>query len=295
VVASSAEASGADRALAVRRLWERAEALHAVTYFGEETRAACATLGLDGFWLGYFGLRAAPLGRVGAGTVEATFHNFAPAFVRRWVPRVWDLAEPDALLAARADAAAATLDRIAPELRSIAADASELLRQAMAAAHAGGRPLFAANRELGEPADAVASLWHQTTLLREHRGDGHVAALTAAGLTGLEAHVLLAAERGLDPILLQRPRGWDAEQWSAARGALLERDLLGADGGLALSDDGRALRAEVERTTDVLAAAPWPTLEPIEQAIALLDGPARTVAGSDLIPYPNPIGLPPPT
>lgn len=167
-----------------RDLWQRIETIHAVTYFADETIAAAEALGLSGFWTGYFGFRAAPLDLVGAGAVEATFCNFAPTFVQRWVPDVWDHARPDALLSARVAAASATLRRLAPDVGAVAVSVDAALLDAVARGVGAGRPLFAANRLLPVPADGVERLWHLCTCLREHRGDGHVAPLTAAGRAG---------------------------------------------------------------------------------------------------------------
>src|SRR5580658_1263845 len=93
----------------VRRLWHRLEHLHAVTYFAPECREAHARAGLKGFWMGYFASRAAPLGPVGPGIVEALFFNFAPAMVRRAIPDAWDYVRPGDLVIDRAEAAAVAL------------------------------------------------------------------------------------------------------------------------------------------------------------------------------------------
>lgn len=276
-----------------RALWLRVETLHAVTYFGAETQQAARTLGLDGFWVGYFALRAAPLGVVGPGPVDATFANFAPAFVRRWVPGCWDLVTPSAACTARATAAAATLRSAAPGIDEVAGEVAGLLDAAIAAADPIARPLFAANRELALPDDPVAALWQRCTTLREHRGDGHVAALAAARLRGLEAHVLIAADHGSDPVDLQRTRGWTAEDWASAVAALADRGLLDADGSLTAA--GRDLRQRVEATTDELASAPLAVWSPDEAArvLDLLLAPAAAVSAAGVLRYPNPIGLPP--
>jgi hypothetical protein len=275
-----------------RDLWLRVETLHAVTYFGDETVAAGEALGLTGFWMGYFGFRAAPLGVVGSGTVEATFCNFAPTFVQRWVPAVWSHAGPEALLDARRAAAAATLLRIAPGMAAVAGSVGEVLLDAVARANGSGRPLFAANRSLPVPDDAVERLWHLCTCLREHRGDGHVAAITAAALDGLEAHVLIAAEQGSSPADLQRTRGWTEHDWADAVERCRSRGLLDTDAGL--TDAGAALRDDIEARTDLLAAAPFATLSSTECQVLIeaLDPAARAISSSGLIRYPNPMGLP---
>jgi hypothetical protein len=274
-----------------RALWLRLETIHAVTYFGGETTAAGDALGLSGFWMGYFGFRAAPLGRVSSGVVEATFCNFAGAFVERWVPAVWDVASPEALVAARVEAAAGSLRHHA-HAEATAENVIEDLTAAVGRCTVAGRPLFGANRGLASPSDPVQLLWHLCTCLREHRGDGHVAALTAAGLSGLEAHVLIALEQGNSQEDLQRARGWAAADWDAAVGTCVDRGLVAAG---VLTPAGTALRAEVEDITDRLALAPFEALSPpaVASLIAALDPLARAVSSSGVIRYPNPMGLPP--
>lgn len=265
----------------------RIETVHAVTYFGQETLDAADRLGITGFWSGYFAFRAAPMGAVAAGVVDATFCNFAPAFVRRWVPAVWDTTTPAAAVEARAAAASATLRRIAPEVDDVAARVNPLLRAATGQAVAAGRALFTANRDLEVPADPVAELWHWTTCLREHRGDGHVAALVAAGVDGLQSHVLIADGDATTATDLQRTRGWTADDWAAAVEGCTANGWTDDDG--RLTADGTALRADVEATTDRLAIAPFGELGELLDALAPL---AISVSSSGTIRYPNPIGLP---
>lgn len=275
-----------------REMWLRIETVHAVTYFGDETQQATKGLGVPGFWSGYFGLRAAPMGRTSAGVVEASFFNFAPAFVRRWVPAVWDIAEPHAFVVARADAAAATLRRMGDHLLDRATATTTDLQRVVDRCVAAGRPLFAANRSVELSSDPVGALWQLCTSLREHRGDGHVAALTAAGIDGIEAHVLITLESGGDAADLQRTRGWSADDWAVASNRLRERKLVGGDG--LLTPTGMRLRADVESTTDRLALAPWRHLadEDVRRMLDALTPLAAAVSASGVITYPNPIGLP---
>jgi hypothetical protein len=227
-----------------RELWLRFETIHAVTYFGSETLDAGATVGLPGFWMAYFGFRAGPMGAVGSGVVDATFFNFAPTFVRRWVPQVWSVAAPQRLVDVRAEAAASTLRRVAPFVEATARAVDPGLWRAVEHGVSAGRPLFAANQHLERPDDPVEALWQLCTSLREHRGDGHVAALTVAGLDGLEAHVLISLDQGTAAEDLQKTRGWTAEDWSDAVDRLRRRGLVDTAG--ALTGAGRDLRAGIE-------------------------------------------------
>ena len=170
--------------------------------------------GLRGFWMGYFASRAAPMGAVGPGVVEATFFNFHPAMVQRAVPSAWSYASPNAVLDARHRAAATSLRRLVENIEPIATTVLPLLLEAINGAASGGRPLFAANRDVAPPDDPVAALWLATTTLREHRGDGHVATLVSADLDGCEVHVLFSATEGVDPSLLRDSRGWSTDEWS---------------------------------------------------------------------------------
>ena len=273
-----------------------------MTYFGEETQTAAREAGLGGFWLGYFAFRAAPLGRASAALATSTFHNFAPGFVDRWLPAAWASVDPQTAIVHRAAAAAATLRRIVPDIDDVADAVGPALQAAIDHAPTGGRPLFAANRAVPRPDDPVAALWQRCTDLREHRGDGHVAALTAAGIDGLEAHVLLTLDQGTDPTRLQQARGWAPDDWAAAVARLRTRGLVATDDDV-LTPGGADLRTQIEVTTDRLATTPWLPSDPapdpaqppasLTAAIAQLTPAADAVWASGLLPSPNPIGLPP--
>lgn len=274
-------------------MWLRVETLHAVAYFGEETGEAAKSLGITGFWSGYFGFRAAPMGSVEAALVEAVFFNFAPSFVQRWVPAVWSTAPPDKLVAVRCQAAAHTLRRLYPEIGGAAAEVNGALEEAVERCGSSGRPLFASNRALTLPDDPVERLWQLCTTLREHRGDGHVAALTAKGLDGLQAHVLIALEgHGATAEDLQRTRGWTGDDWSNAVDRCAARGWVRADG--TPSPSALQLRREIEATTDRLANEPFAALDGVSQERLLhnMTAAAVAVSGSGTIRYPNPIGLP---
>ncbi|MFJ9828868.1 hypothetical protein ACIRSU_31520 [Streptomyces sp. NPDC101160] len=277
-----------------RTVWQVMEPVHAVTYFAPESREANREVGLRGFWMGYFAARAAPLGAVAAGVVEAAFYNFHPAMVRRAIPDAWGFAAPEAVLKARTEAATAALRRVAPSAAEAAAELLPLLGRVVGAADGAGRPLFAANRGVAAPEDPVGALWQATTALREHRGDGHVALLAAEGLDGCEVHVLFAASEGGAPTAtLRENRGWTEDDWRAAADRLAGRGLLGADG--ALTAEGRALRAHIEGRTDALAVRPYRdalSAAEADRVVAVLGPLAGEVLASGTIPFPNPMGLP---
>ncbi|WP_369136941.1 SCO6745 family protein [Modestobacter versicolor] len=241
----------------VARTHRRLEPLHSQVYFAPETGERLTAAGLRPGRMGYFAGRAAPLGAVGPGVVTATFYNFAPSVVARHLPRAWTLADPEQVLAARHDAARASLTRLLGDDVPTAdvAELAELLREACGALTPEGRPLYAAHADLPWPADPVLQVWHGVSLLREHRGDGHVAVLLRHRLTGLEAlvtHTLTG--RGFTRETAQLSRGWSAAEWDAAAGGLADRGLV-ADG--ALTPAGIALREALEQETDELSAAPF--------------------------------------
>lgn len=243
-------------AAVARRMWLRFEPYHDVTYFTPESRAATDALGCRGGWMGYFGMRAAPLGAASAQQVTSAFYNFHPSRVHRALPDAWAIATPEAFLATRLVGVDRALNRLlGPEVVGPAvAEAAELAVAAAEHASTAGRPLAAANAQLPWPDQPHLALWQATTLLRESRGDGHVAALVTAGLDPCEALVCFAADTGLDPTYMQQARGWSSAEWASAAQRLVERGLLGAEG---LTEEGRTLRQWVEERTDLAAMAPW--------------------------------------
>ena len=242
--------------------------------------------------MGYFGFRAAPLGKVGAGVVEAAFANFAPDMVRRSIPDAWDFAQPAELITARSNAAAEALRRLAPDVSMLAAQVNDTLRSVVETAAPIGRPLFAANRDVAPLEDPVAQLWQHCTTLREHRGDGHVIALAAAGVTGCQAHQLLIASQRLPIEVFRDNRGWTEQQWNAAGRELQERGLIHDR---ALTSIGRRVHDEIERLTDTLAYAPLAKSLSESEVNGLIDALTATaveIASSGVLPFPNPMGLP---
>ncbi|EHK84473.1 SCO6745 family protein [Saccharomonospora azurea] len=250
-----------DRALArelAHRCHNAVEPLHAFVYFSPEMEQTFAGAGLKAGRRAYFAGRAAPLGPVGATVVTATFYNFSPRLVERHIPEAWRVVAPAEVVNLRFSAAEAGLRRLLGEAADSpeVGELGELLREAAGHAPAEGRALFAAHADLDWPDGAVARLWHAATLLREFRGDGHIAALVAEGLSGLDALVThIATGKSFRADVARETRGWTEAEWSAAEDALRERGLLDDTG--ALTDAGHALRAAVEERTDAAATAPY--------------------------------------
>jgi hypothetical protein len=277
-----------------RRLWALAEPVHALTYFADECRSAAEAAGLTGFWSAYFALRAAPLGAVGPEVVTATFYNFAPGFVARRVPAVWRAVTPEQALTARLAGVDAAARRVLGEdWPAAAAEAAELAGVAAAAVDLPGRPLAAANAGLPVPDEAHLALWQSLTTLREHRGDGHNAALLQREITGVGAHVLAAAAGRTEKEWLQRARGWDTAAWDAAAEDLAGRGWLAGE---ELTAEGTAIVAAVEADTDRLALGPWQELGDVgcDRLAELLVPVRRAVLAAGLWPDRNPIGVPDP-
>ena len=280
-----------------RRLWQHIEPIHAVTYFAPEVEGALAALGLRGFWMGYFAARAAPMGAVTPEVVTATFFGFSPSRTHRAIPDAWSIAPPAAVLAARDAAVLVALRSSVGDVLSgdRLARSVELAERAAGACEPAGRPLAAAHAGLAPADDPLLRLWQHTAVLREHRGDGHTAALVVAGLDGCAANVLAEAAGVVPPGVQQRSRGWSDDDWAAAHGELTARGVLDDSGGITAA--GRALRGEVEATTDRLAAGPVAALGDagVDQLLGLLRPAVDAIVGGGTIAYPNPIGLTPPT
>jgi hypothetical protein len=235
-------------------MWSLFEPVHDVTYFLPQAGPIFEAAGLRGYWRRYFAGRAAPLGPVTAGPVIAAFFGFAPAMVTRAFPDVWTRITPQAAGEARLAGARASLTENFGDLDL--GEAADRLEAAAREIDLPGRTLAAAYADLPWPDDAPGRLWHAATLLREHRGDGHVAALLTAGFDGCESLVLRdAIEGGRLRTSMQPARGWTDEEWQAGAERLRARGWLGSDGSVTVT--GSRTYAEVEAQTDRLAQAPW--------------------------------------
>lgn len=267
-----------------RRLYQLVEPIHLVTYFSHEPTDALMALGHRNYWDGYFAGRAAPLGRVPAAVVHAIFYNFTDGEVSRHIPDVWDIATPEDALAARERGSVAALRRILGDLAGAPAlaRAAELATKAATGAPTEGRVMYAALRALPVPDEPVARLWHAATLLREHRGDGHITALVAQGIGGTEAHVLHALAEGIPAEKFGRVHHLAAARLAAVVVAMRARGLIEASGWL--SDAGRESKERIESLTDDLAAPPYDSLtsSELDQLIADLEPISATLdaAGS---------------
>ena len=242
--------------------------------------------------MGYFASRAAALGPVPAEVVTATFYNFHPEKVGRAIPDAWDLSTPERVLAARLEVAQTALADVFGDAADLALEAADLAVTVAEAADISGRPLAAAHAAQERPDAPHLRLWWAATVLREHRGDGHVALLVTEGIDGCEAHVLKhAAGEAPGPEQMALSRGWSENRWAEAEAALAERGLL-SDG--TLTPDGIELREHIEARTDALALQPYRDAGPArsERLLELLRPVARAILGRGEMPFPNPMGFP---
>jgi hypothetical protein len=271
--------------LMARKMWRTLEPYHGLIYFAPEATSAYEALGVTGF-SGYFASRAAPMGAVPAEVVIATFFNFNPEVVHAAIPAAWSAATPARLLEARLAGADAALRRAAGDLLDDpgVARAAELARVATGGCTTAGRPLYAGHASLPWPDAPHLALWHAVSLLREFRGDGHVACLVDAGLDGIDALVLHAASGEVPRSVLQASRRWDDSAWEASVGRLSARGIVSPDG--SFTEAGTALRQHIEDRTDALAMAPWEALgaEGCDELRNLVRPLSKAIVGSGALP-----------
>jgi len=278
-----------------RAVWQYGEPVHAIIYYAPERQAATDALGLKGGWMSYFGCRAAPLGAATAPVVSALFYNFHPQMVARAIPDAWSCATPSALLDARLSAMDDAMRRLLGEgvlTSSSVARAAELIAPAVAGCNMAGRPTGAANQAVPEPDQPHLRLWQALTVMREHRGDGHVTRLVDAGVSPSESLVLQAATGRSPEDGLRSHRGWSAEEWWSAAASLGARGLV--DDEMCITAAGAKMRQAIEDGTNRLAA---PIVTAIgdagaDELVALLRPLADAVMAARAVPTHNNMGFP---
>ncbi|MFH8579541.1 hypothetical protein OHB11_06970 [Streptomyces zaomyceticus] len=271
-----------------RRCHNALNPLHSTLYFSPDLDREFGALGFTDQSAMRLAARSAALGTVGPGTVAATFYNYNHELLARHLPGVWETASPAEVLDARLRTVDATLRRLlgeegvaSPEM----AEAAELALRATEACTRHARPLYSAHADLPVPEEPHLAYWYAATLLREHRGDGHLAALLSAGLDPVEALAShTATGKGMAPRWVLGTRGWRRADWEAATERLRGRGLIDADG--ELTEAGTALRTELEDHTDRLDAAPYEHLGAagVERLTELGRGFLVTAAGAGAFP-----------
>jgi hypothetical protein len=271
-----------------RAFWQAIEIIHDVVYFAPDTKQRFEAIGLKGYWMGYFASRSAALGTPSPELVVALFHGFAPRMVHRALPDAWSMASRDDVLASRYDVAR---DALAPGLAD--ADVERLAKELTAiwtSLDFAGKGLAAAHASLPMPDDPVGRLWHAATVLREYRGDCHVAILTSAGLDGAAANALAVAD-GRGAPNQREMRGWTEDEWAEAYERLRRRAWT--DEFATITESGRAARAQIEDATDRVSASSFDE-EAQARTITLEDAlvkAARAIEASGAMPFPNPVGV----
>jgi hypothetical protein len=256
---------------------------HRHVYFVPEAAEEYAAIGATGRGT-YFAVRTAPMGVVPDEVILATFYNFSPRAIRSAnIADVWAAASPAGLQAARFRAVTRALDRVGvtytPEEIQ---EARALIDPVVANLNLAGKPLAAANAALKQPDNPLAALWQQVTVVREWRGDVHIALLVAHDIGPCECMVLQVGTGRFPLGIAQATRQWDEEDWAAAIVELRKRNWVDANG--AMTAAGREAREHIENETDRLCAPIW---KPIGEAGAdrlreLLDRihPAMAAAGT---------------
>jgi hypothetical protein len=253
-----------EQALLARKTWRTVEPLHGMIYFVPEAAEAYAALGIQGRD-GYFSSRSAPMGAVAAEVVIATFFNFNPDLVHSAIPKAWAVTTPEELVEARFAAVDGACRRL---LGDEVLASKEMARAAEIARHGAedastnveGRPLAAGHANLAWPEQPHLVLWHAQSILREFRGDAHIALLVTHGLSGIDALITHAAAGDVPAHLLRSSRGWSAAQWDAAVDSMRQRGWVTEGDDPKLTEWGAAQRQEIEDQTDLLAAAPYAAL-----------------------------------
>lgn len=270
-----------------RAFWRAVETIHVPVYFAPTTKSAYEAIGLKGYWMGYTASRSAALGTPAAPVVTALFHGFSPAIIERALPSAWERATPEQILAVRYELARSTVGPAVDD-----ADASAVARELTLLTRGldfAGKTLAAAHVSTPAPTDPIGQLWHAATVIREYRGDCHIAILTAAGLDGVTSNALAAAA-GYVTSDQRQLRGWTEQQWQIALGELATRGWVDQAG--AITATGKAARDQIEDTTDRVCAAGIDR-EATARGITVeepLRAIARAIVGTGAIAFPDPTG-----
>ncbi len=254
-----------------RRMFELVEPLGVLPYGDDALGEVVEALGLDDIWDGYFAGRAAALGPVPAEVVHALFYNFFPGEVARHIPRVWEVTTPEAAFAARDDSCVRALRRVLGDVATTpgVVRAADMLAQAAMSAPTEGRAMYAALRRLPLPEEPLTRLFRAATLLREHRGDGHIAALISHGIGGTESHFLGAIAMGIPGSDSGRVHHRPRAELAAIEEGLRARGLV--DGSGRFTAAGRKTKDQVEALTDELAQPPYDALTDAEMQELVAD------------------------
>jgi hypothetical protein len=201
----------------------------------------------------------------------------------------WSLTDAPTINRARTDGAVAQLRRVLGDEPEGLGRANELLARAVEPLRPEGRALFAGLRALGVPDDPVAAMWRRGDMLREFRGDSHIAAWVSAGLDATEIGLLTELYWGLRLRTYARTRAWTEEQFDAATERLESRGLV-ADG--AFTSAGRELREQIEARTDEQMRPALAALgDDVDELVELLEPWGATIRAAKGYPESGPHDL----
>jgi hypothetical protein len=232
-----------------RRLRDALEPIATQGWWSRAAGERLMALGVD-FFPGYVWGRAAALGTPVPSVVASTFGVFEPGLISAVYEAGVASVERDVILDARASGGAESVGSVAGEAEC-AAIADPLL-DALGGLDAMGRPLFGALRSLPTPTSPAGRLWRAAELVREHRGDGHLAVLIGAGLNAVEANVLTERWLGYGIGEYSASRGFGPEALGAAVATLEARGWMASGD---LTDAGRSARNAIEAATDASQAS----------------------------------------
>jgi len=270
-----------------REFWQGVEVIHDVVYFAPDIRERFDAIGLKGWWMAYFASRSAALGTPEPKLVTALFYGFAPRAVERVLPDAWSMADRQVVLDTRLQLAR---DALAPAVGDLDIDPlATVLETIVDGLDFSGRALAAAHASVDRPADAIGRLWWAATVLREYRGDSHVALLTTNDLDGAEANALAQAD-GRAPERQRETRGWTEDEWAAAFGRLEQHGWVDVSG--KTTAEGHQFRNQLEDDTDRVCSACFTDdmLALAEAAEDSLVELARAIKENGAVTFPNPTG-----
>ena len=241
-----------------REIRSATEAFHAFVYFSKEVLESYQKVGITHPRMAYFAPRAAAMGAVSAGVVSASFYNFNPVKVAEHIPAAWEIVTPKDLVSHRLTAVGEHLPAALGAANDPTAieEALELARWAVESCTFEGRVLAGAHAEVQPPEDHLGALWHYVSVLREHRGDGHLMALQAHELDSMECLIFRRPDTTTSEYY-RKSRGWGEQEWAQARERLSVRGLIQGE---AVTAKGHEVKESVETMTDQLSIGPWAKL-----------------------------------
>jgi Helix-turn-helix family len=237
------------------KLHKSTTTFHVLGYFSPEVGQKFKAHGLDDFTT-YFTARVAPMGAVRPEVTAAAFYNFNPAVVAMLTTDIWDKITPAEAVALRTEAITAALSGASGALTDTELDeAITTAQEIVDSLRFDGRALAAGTACVPMPADKLAQLWQLVAIIREWRGDNHIALLVTADLDGAECLVMdVVVSKGASSFL-KKTRGWSDEEWNEAIARLHKRGLVAEDG--APTQNGIDMRLGIETATDAADMPLW--------------------------------------